>query len=153
MIAVFSDVNTDAILGAAIVLFSILGFAVSLFFTLVYFQFMKADHPFIPSFCRIDEGTCRQILHTRDARLLGIPNFLLGLLYYTGLILYVLMGEQITFGVAALVVLSASTSTVIVGLYLVHSLLSKLRVHCTLCYISHALNAALFCALMIKEMQ
>ncbi|MFQ5797723.1 MAG: vitamin K epoxide reductase family protein [Bacteroidota bacterium] len=116
------------------------GFLVSLYFTLVYYKLMAPDTKFVPSICRLGEQTCRTILSTREARVLGVPNFLLGLIYYLGLITlgaFELIHPS-TWGYEAL--MTISLLTVLLGVYLTHSLLSKLRVVCVLCIAGHLIN-------------
>ncbi|MEE9288914.1 MAG: vitamin K epoxide reductase family protein [Bacteroidota bacterium] len=123
-----------------LVLCAALGFLISLYFTLVYYQLMAPDAKLIPSVCQLSEQTCQTILSTREARMLAIPNFLLGLLYYLALMILGamnLVGPSVR-GYDALLIISVFT--VFLGLYLTHSLLSKLRVVCVLCLASHAIN-------------
>ncbi|MEE9225544.1 MAG: vitamin K epoxide reductase family protein [Bacteroidota bacterium] len=116
------------------------GFLVSLYFTLVYYKLMVPDAKFVPSICQLSEETCWTILSTREARVLGVPNFLLGLIYYLGLITLGAFGliHASTPGFEAL--MTISLFTVLLGVYLTYSLLSKLRVVCVLCIASHVIN-------------
>ena len=134
---------------AIILLCSILGLSISLYFTLVYYRLIKPDATFVPKFCRLDEATCQYLMSTRNARILGARNFVLGLLYYSVLILYVTLvslQQTISFEFVA----GISLFTVLLGIYLVYGLIVKLKTHCLLCYTSHALNLIIFLSLIMK---
>lgn len=121
-------------------LLAVLGFMSSLYFTLVHYRVMRPDAKFVPRSCQLSEETCQVILSTPDARVFGIPNFLLGLGYYLGLILLSMFGlvHPSTRGYEVLMVLSLFT--VFLGVYLTHSLMLKLRVVCVLCIACHIIN-------------
>src|SRR5689334_1264685 len=123
-----------------LLLFSGAGFLISLYFTLVTYRLISPDTRYIPRFCRMTGGECAAIVDTRQARLFGVPNSLLGIGYYAGVLLYVLSpARSSTLFYEVLIALSAGT--VIMGVYLVYSLFFLLRVSCVLCLTSHLLNA------------
>lgn len=135
-----------------VVVLACVGFLISLYFSLVHYRFMAPDVPFLPRVCRLSQETCQSILSTPDARLLGLPNFLLGLFYYLTLVLLGFL-DLIHPSVRGYeVIMMASLFTVFLGVYLTHSLFSKLRVTCVLCVASHVINfllAVIFLALWI----
>jgi uncharacterized membrane protein len=49
----------------------------------------------------------------------------------------------------AWLLIAASAVTVILGFYLIYSLLKKLHTHCPLCYTAHAINATLLVLLIL----
>ena len=134
-----------------LVLLAAFGFLISLYFTLVNYKLMAPDANFVPSSCQLSEQTCQTILSTREARVLGIPNFLLGLTYYLGMIILASFGliHPLTWGYNALMVISLFT--VLLGGYLIYSLVSKLRVVCVLCIASHVIN--LFIVAILYSLQ
>ncbi len=126
---------------------SIIGLLISLYFTLAHYHILKPDAAFIPAICRMDQGICRRILQAREARILVLPNFALGLLYYCAIILYVFVQPK---GLAH-VTTAAALATVVLGVYLTYTLLATLKLNCVLCYASHVNNAILFIALIAKH--
>lgn len=117
-----------------------LGFAIAAYFTLVFFKIVPPDARFIPVFCRMRQDTCGLVLHHRDGSLFGLPNSILGMVYYLPLLYIGLKGpvEPLTQKM-----MMFSWLTVAVGLYLTYSLLVRLRVFCPLCLASHLLNLAI----------
>lgn len=139
-----------AISDVVIVACSILGFLISLYFTLVYYNVIPPDVRFVPSFCRLDEATCRFLMGTRNAKILGVRNFVLGVSYYAALIIYVATnGFDKTIPLSVMMVISSFT--VLLGMYLVYGLIAKLKTHCVLCYTSHACNMVIFIALVARS--
>ena len=126
-----------------VLVFASIGFLISLYFSLVHFRVMAPDVAVVPRVCRLSKETCQAILSTPDSRLLGIPNFLLGTLYYLTLILLGLLGLIRPDVRGYEILLMLSFFTVFLGAYLTHSLLVKLRVMCILCFASHAVNLIL----------
>ncbi len=126
---------------------SFLGLIISLYFTLVEKNLIKPDAKLVPSFCRMDGATCMSILNTREARVLGIPNFHLGVFYYLGFILFSFfpeMGREYL----AFARLAAGIA-VAIGIFLSFSLLFRIKKNCVLCFSVHALNLVIFLYLFL----
>ena len=66
-----------------------LSFLISSYFTAVAYRWIKPDANWIPSFCRMGEQTCASIVFTPRARVFGLPNSLLGQVFYVALIVAV----------------------------------------------------------------
>jgi uncharacterized membrane protein len=99
-------------------------------------------------------------LQTPYARVFGVPNSLLGIVYYLLLIagamgnwsfgtnLYVHNTHVVVpLGMVMLTLISAGTT--VLGFYLIYALRRKLHVGCPLCYTAHAINAAIFVLLVV----
>lgn len=127
---------------AAVIGLSIVGLAISSYFTAVAYRWIRPDAAWVPPVCRLDESTCASVVHTPRARVFGLPNSVLGQLYYLGLVTLAVDGLLGTSPWRELV-LAAAVATVLLGAYLTYSLLYITRVHCRLCFASHALNALL----------
>lgn len=127
---------------AAIVGLAIVGLAISSYFTAVAYRWVRPDAAWVPPVCRLDEGTCAAVVHTPRARVFGLPNSVLGQLYYLALVAGTASGLLGTSPWRQLA-LAVAVVTVLLGTYLTYSLLYVTRVHCRLCYTSHVLNAAL----------
>src|SRR5262245_38259201 len=100
---------------------AIAGLYISLYFTLVYYGILRAENSFVPAFCSLKEETCRSVLNTRFARVFGVPNSLLGVIYYVAIL--VLLFAQLLFVPLFLnSLLVAAWLAVALGIYLAYSL-------------------------------
>jgi uncharacterized membrane protein len=125
----------------------LVGIAISSFFTGVAYHWVRPDTRWIPAVCRMGEQTCATIVFTPRARVFGVPNSVLGQLFYVTLAIVAITGG-LDAPLVRLAVLGASGVTVVLGLYLTYSLLFVTRVNCVLCFTSHALNLVLFVLLL-----
>ncbi len=141
-----SEVQYVAIAIAAI------GLYIAAYFTLVYYGLIAANTKLMPKVCQLEERTCQTVLTTKYARLFGVPNSLLGVVYYATVIL-LLSTDWIDApgGIAILgvwlelwfLVMIAAWFTVLVGFVLVYSLFFIIRIPCPLCLAGHAFNLTL----------
>ena len=132
----------------ALVALAAAGLLISSYFTAVAYRWMRPDARWIPAFCRLGEATCASIVFTPDARVFGVPNSLLGQIYYAALLAGAPAGAlDAPWPRAAW--LAASLVTVGLGAYLTWSLVFVTRVACVLCFASHAINAVIFGILVL----
>ena len=124
------------------------GMLIASYFTAVAYRWMRPDARWIPSFCRLGEATCASIVFTPAARAFGVPNSLLGQVYYASLLAGAPAGA-LDEPRLRLAWLAASLVTVGLGMYLAWSLLFVTRVACVLCFTSHAINAVIFGLLVL----
>lgn len=122
------------------------GMSISVYFTLVYYRLLPPDDRHIPRFCRMKETTCRRILETREAKALGIPNSVIGLLYYISIILLPMPQYEIFFLVSSLFAVG-------LGMYLTHVLLVRMKLHCALCYTAHFINLVIANLFIVRAFQ
>jgi uncharacterized membrane protein len=125
---------------------SVVGLLVSAYFAAVYHKLVANVDRFIPIFCRLDPSTCASLLETPQARLFGIPNFDLGILYYTGLLGTAIL--PVLWKQLHVILFLGSIVTVVTGLLLSYVLLFRLHIRCTLCFLSHAVNLLIFLFLL-----
>ena len=125
-----------------------LSFLISSYFTAVAYRWITPDANWIPSFCRMGEQTCASIVFTPRARVFGLPNSLLGQVFYLALLTAV-VGDFLFTKPFVYVYLLASLVTVLLGIYLSYSLLFMTRVPCKLCFTSHGINLVIFILLVI----
>lgn len=115
----------------------------SVYFTLIYFRVVRPDNSMLPSFCRIGRGTCEAVVFTRYGRVFGVPNSVLGIVFYLVIVdagLSGIMGGHYgRLGIA----LTASILSVVLSIYLVWALLVRLRAVCVFCMVGHALNVGI----------
>lgn len=126
----------------------IVGLLISTYFTLVYYNVMSPNQWFIPPVCRMEDQTCMYIIHTSDAGLFGVPNSLLGIVYYAGIIVFGILSPTHGSEILNRIMIGLSVGTILLGGYLVYSLLFKLKIHCILCYTGHAVNVIILILLL-----
>jgi uncharacterized membrane protein len=136
------------------------GFLDGLYFTFAYYGRVRRM-PWVPeALCAREGSSCVTVVKTPDACLFGVPNSLLGLVYYFLLMLWSLLGCPIGFEVEIAgayrifrigwLVTSVSAIAALLGFYLVYALRRKLHVNCLLCYTAHAINLALFVLVIVQ---
>lgn len=111
---------------------AILGVVISLYFTLAYYGRVES-HEVPALLCRREERSCVTILHTPYARLLGVPNAVVGLGFYllTGAVAALALGKALPDWLWR-VNLVAAAGTVLAAPYLVWALVARLKAWCRL---------------------
>lgn len=111
---------------------AVVGAAISFYFTLAYYG--KVESRQVPALlCRRAERSCVTILDTPYARLLGVPNAVVGLGFYllTGAVAGLALAKALP-GWLWWVNLAAAAATVLAAPYLVWALVARLKVWCRL---------------------
>jgi uncharacterized membrane protein len=121
------------------------GLGIASYFSLVYYRVIGAESKWIPPFCRMEQGACLRILDTREAKVLGVPNSILGMLYYGAILFVPIDSLEVLF-------LVASIFSIGLGMYLVHALVYRLRTHCPLCYTAHGINLVIANLFIIRTL-
>jgi uncharacterized membrane protein len=134
--------DPETILRATLALLAGVGVLISLYFVLVHHKLIRPDARFVPNVCRMDEETCGTILLRPEARLLGIPNFYLGFVYY-GLAL------SMVFSGTELLLLDPAGAAAIMSGWLAFALLVRLKINCILCFVSHSINLLMLLLLLL----
>lgn len=143
-------------LRAIICALSLAGLADSLYFTLAYYGRIRKARWVPQILCAREGSSCVTVVQTPYARVFGVPNSLLGILYYVAVLLWLPWPTDVhgieeyaylfLFLTGALLI--ASAVTVVLGFYLIYALRRKLHVDCPLCYTAHAINVMLFVLLI-----
>ncbi|MBI3017840.1 MAG: vitamin K epoxide reductase family protein [Deltaproteobacteria bacterium] len=120
----------------------LIGFLISLYFTLVYLDISVPVIDSVANFCRFDTRQCQKVIETESSHLFGVANFVLGLFYYTVLFLYLILPSSIAWIFFILVVM-ACWVVVILSLYLAFELRYVLKIPCRLCFTIHGMNVAI----------
>lgn len=134
-------VGSADVLRVGIVLLSLAGVCLAARFTWAFYASAarrRRDTQAPPS-------RCLDVLEAPQAAVWGVPNALLGLVWYGLILLWVLWPAPLAawhWTWRAALVGSAWTA-VGLGVYLTHALLVVLRLPCRLCLLSHGINAAL----------
>ena len=143
-----------------IIALSLAGLANSVYFTFAYYGRVKKSRWIPEILCAREGSSCVTVVQTPYARVFGVPNSLLGILYYVALIGWfflpnawlVVHGWTIPLARAALwLLLPVSAATVALGFYLVYALRRILHIDCPLCYTAHAINLAIFVLLLLSN--
>lgn len=153
--------NPNLILRGSVLVLSLAGLVDALYFTFAYYGRVRKARWVPEVLCAREGSSCVTVVETPYARLLGVPNSLLGIIYYLLLISWVLAADRLHiywdhtyFPLAALswVPVAVSAATVVLGFYLIDALRRKLHVDCPLCYTAHAINLALLLLLIAHSL-
>ena len=136
----FWETMINAAIFASVIL-SALGLYIASYFTLVYYGLLEANTRLVPRVCQLEERSCKTVLSTRYARIFGVPNSLLGVLYYLFVVI-VLMGG-FTDASISLALVAVAWFTVAAGIGLTYALFFMIRIPCPLCLTGHTINLAL----------
>jgi uncharacterized membrane protein len=123
------------------VVLAAIGLYIAGYFTLVYYGLLGANTKLMPSVCQLEERSCKTVLGTKYARVFGVPNSLLGVLYYLIVITVVLSG--LTAGPISGALIAVAWFTVALGLVLAYALFFIIRIPCPLCLTGHTINLTL----------
>jgi uncharacterized membrane protein len=96
-----------------------------------------------PAICRLEDNGCGVLFRTRDAALLGVPNSLLGLLFYA------VIAAGLLFHWPAGLLLAAATGALAMSVFLAFRLIRG-HLECRVCWTGHAANALLWVALLLS---
>jgi uncharacterized membrane protein len=150
--------TSDLVIRSLIVILSLAGLANAFYFTFAYYGRIKKARWVPAILCARAGSSCVTVVQTPYARVFGVPNSLLGIIYYLALIGWDFRGETIgprvvvgghEVAVLSLALVAASAGTVLLGFYLIYSLIEKLHTHCPLCYLGHAINATILILLLL----
>src|SRR5260370_12637601 len=150
--------TSDLIIRALIVILSVAGLANALYFTFAYYGRIKKARWVPEILCAREGSSCVTVVQTPYARVFGVPNSLLGIIYYSYLLVWayagLVFGPIVRFAgrfapLSIWALLGASVVTLILGFYLVYALRLKLHAHCPLCYLGHAINATLLVLIIL----
>ena len=148
------------ILRLSIVLLSLAGLADALYFTLAYYGRIRKARWVPEILCAREGSNCVTVVRTPYARVFGVPNSLLGIVYYVLLLVWIMFvprhagiaGHVLKpFEILGLLLLGASLASVVLGSYLIYALRRILYTHCPLCYAAHAINAVLLVLLILAS--
>jgi len=96
-----------------------------------------------PNICKLEAGGCQVLFRTPNAALLGVPNSLLGVLYYPLLALGLQLGWPFP------LLFAASSFSFGMTLYLAWVLLRD-KLECRICWTGHACNTLIWLFLLYR---
>jgi len=96
-----------------------------------------------PNVCKLEAGGCQVLFRTPNAALLGVPNSLLGVLYYPLLALGLHLGWPFS------LLFAASSFSLGMTLYLAYVLLRD-KLECRICWTGHLMNTVIWSVLLFR---
>ena len=89
------EIQSHPILRTLVILLSLAGWLDALYFTFAYYGRIKKARWVPEILCAREGSSCVTVVQTPYARVFGLPNSLLGLLYYALLMGWVMGGRQL----------------------------------------------------------
>jgi len=120
---------------------SSIGWLLSFYFLGVISSKMNTDKWWVPSFCRMNEGSCSSLVSTKFGKILGQPNAFWGMIYYSFIIMLIFLsifGVKINYAFFLFSLIS-----ILLSIYLIFGLL-KLNFNCKICVATHCVNFIMF---------
>lgn len=146
------------ILRGSVIVLALAGLADALYFTFAYYGRVRQSRWVPQVLCAREGSSCVTVVRTPYGSVFGIPNSLLGIIYYAMLVVWAIDWQSaaltlrigmtsysITF---ADLLIAAASFTVVLGFYLVFALRRILHTHCPLCYAAHAINLVVLALLI-----
>ena len=151
---------SDIALSGIIAILALAGLANALYFTLAYYGRVKNSRWVPEVLCARQGSSCATVVQTPYARVFGVPNSLLGIIYYVAMLVWLPWTGAVHFQEELLWLLVGWTCalllggviSIVLGIYLVYALRRRLRVDCPLCYAAHAINSALLVLLILRTL-
>lgn len=148
------------ILRGLVVALALAGLADSFYFTFAYYGNIKKARWVPQALCAREKSSCVTVVRTSFGRIFGVPNSLLGIVYYALLIVWAGAGESMAFGFQVGMasyslsftglMIATSAVAVALGFYLIYALRRILHVDCPFCYAAHGINVALLVLLVLS---
>jgi uncharacterized membrane protein len=149
------------ILRGSVFALSILGLADALYFTFAYYGRVRKSRWVPQLLCAREGSSCVTVVQTPYGSVFGVPNSLLGILYYGLLLLWAVAGQTarltVQINTTSYVItftdllIAAGAVTVALGFYLIFALRRILHTDCPFCYAAHAINLLLLALLIIAK--
>lgn len=149
------------ILRGSVIVLSLLGLADALYFTFAYYGRVRKSRWVPQVLCAREGSSCVTVVQTRYGSVFGVPNSLLGILYYVLLAFWAVTGISarltIQINITPYVItltdllIAAGAGTVALGFYLIFALRRILHTDCPFCYAAHAINLLLLVLLVIAR--
>ena len=149
------------ILRGSVIALSILGLADALYFAFAYYGRVRKSRWVPQVLCAREGSSCATVVQTPYGSIFGVPNSLLGIIYYMLLALWAVAGQSAQVAVQVnttsyvltftdLLIITGAV-TVLLGFYLIFALRRILHTDCPLCYGAHAINLLLLVLLVIAR--
>jgi uncharacterized membrane protein len=149
------------ILRGSVIVLSLAGLADAIYFTFAYYGRVRKSRWVPEILCAREGSSCVTVVRTPYGSVFGVPNSLLGIIYYVSLLLWALGWHSATFGFRlgmtyfsisfTDLLIAAGAVTVALGFYLIFALRRILHTDCPFCYSAHAINLALLALLVLAR--
>lgn len=149
------------IVRTAVIALSLAGLADALYFTFAYYGRVRNSRWVPQALCAREGSSCVSVVRTPYGSVFGVPNSLLGIVYYGLLILWGVSWQPVSFGFRlgmtyfsisfTNLLIATAAATVALGFYLVFALRRVLHIDCPFCYAAHAINLAILVLLIISR--
>lgn len=149
------------ILRVGVVALSLAGLADALYFTFAYYGRVRNSRWIPQVLCAREGSSCVTVVRTPYGSVFGVPNSLLGIVYYVLLLVWAWGGQSTALnfqlGMTSYsltftgLLIAASAVTVVLGFYLVYALRRILHTDCPFCYAAHAINLVLLALLVLAR--
>ena len=149
------------ILRVSVIALSLAGLADALYFTFAYYGQVRKSRWVPVVLCAREESSCVTVVRTPFGSVFGVPNSLLGIIYYSLLLLWALAWQSarltVEINMTSYIVtftdllVAAGTVTVVLGFYLIFALRRILHTDCPFCYVAHGINLVLLVLLVIAR--
>ncbi|HLI30527.1 MAG TPA: vitamin K epoxide reductase family protein [Terriglobia bacterium] len=141
------------ILHWAVIALALAGLADALYFTFAYYGRVRKSRWVPEVLCTREGSSCVTVVRTPYGSVFGVPNSLLGIIYYLLVIVWGMTTNRASlsfrlgmtfFSISFTdLLIAASAVTVGLGFYLIYALRRILHTDCPFCYAAHAINLAL----------
>ena len=148
-------------LRAAVAVLSLAGLADALYFTFAYYGRVRKSRWVPQVLCAREDSSCVTVVRTPYGSVFGVPNSLLGILYYGLLLLWGVAGQSarltVHINTTSFIItftdllIAAGAVTVALGFYLIFALRRILYTDCPFCYAAHAINLLVLALLIIAR--
>ena len=149
------------ILRGSVIVLALAGLADALYFTFAYYGRVRKSRWVPQVLCARKESSCVTVVRTPYGSVFGVPNSLLGIVYYVLLIIWAVAGHSAGFSVQfhmtvyfltfTYLLIAAAAVTVALGFYLIFALRRILHTDCPFCYAAHAINLVLLVLLVVAR--
>ena len=122
---------------------SIIGFADSLYFTLIHYGYFGIGSPLVLMVCQAEVGACGTVATTPWAQAFGIPNSIFGMAFYV--MIFAASVVRLTSRPWPALPLLAGSSIVAAAfsIVLAWALIFRMRALCPLCFTAQVINIVL----------
>jgi len=149
------------ILRASIIVLALAGLADALYFTFAYYGRVRKSRWVPQVLCAREGSSCVTVVRTPYGSVFGVPNSLLGIVYYVLLLLWAVAVPSarltVQINMTAYIItftdllIAIASVTVVLGFYLVFALRRILHTDCPFCYAAHAINLLLLALLIMAR--
>jgi uncharacterized membrane protein len=149
------------ILRASVIALSIAGLADALYFTFAYYGRVRKSRWVPQVLCAREGSSCVTVVRTPYGSVFGVPNSLLGIIYYVLLAIWAVAGQSahltVQINMTSYIItftgllIAAGAVTVALGFYLIFALRRILHIDCPFCYAAHAINLLILVLLIIAR--